>query len=155
MDAGLGFIPHYGSSSSDGGENAVHARRMSIDSRESIISQVPHGPGIPTPPVYTSRTGQYEQAAVQQQAQTIQAGIDKEFIEQEARRWLDRCYICTVQGRDGDHQLEQCRHAESGAAQEWLGQVQGRVDYIPFQCCYQCGMPQAVCPGWQQGERCT
>lgn len=60
-----------------------------------------------------------------------------------------------IGGRDGDHRLEQCPHAESCAAQEWLGQVQRRVDYIRFQCCYQCGMPQAICHGWQDREVCT
>ncbi|BCS26952.1 uncharacterized protein APUU_51663S, partial [Aspergillus puulaauensis] len=128
---------------------------MSIDSGESITSQVPRARVIPASAGYTPQERQYEQAAVQQQAQAMQAGIDEEFIEQEARQWLDQCYICTVRGRDGDHQLEQCTHAESHAAQEWLGQVQRRVDYVPFRCCYQCGMPQAICHGWQHGEACT
>ncbi|MCN0155273.1 RecQ family DEAD/DEAH box helicase [Salinispora arenicola] len=155
IHTGLGFIPHYASSSSDTGENPDHPRAMSIDSGESITSQVPRARVIPASAGYTPQERQYEQAAVQQQAQAMQAGIDEEFIEQEARQWLDQCYICTVRGRDGDHQLEQCTHAESHAAQEWLGQVQRRVDYVPFRCCYQCGMPQAICHGWQHGEACT
>jgi len=155
IDAGLGFIPHYASSSPDAAENPGHRRAMSIDSRESIASQVPRARVVATSPAYTAREPQYEQAAVRQQAEAMQAGIDEEFMEQEARRWLDQCYICTIGGRDGDHGLEQCPHAESRAAQEWLGQVQRRVDYVRFQCCYQCGMPQAICHGWQDREVCT
>ena len=155
VNSGSGFIPHDAISRSEGGGTPDRPRAMSIDSPGSIPSQVPRARVIPASPRDPAPIPPYEQAAVQQQAQTIQAGIDKEFIEQEARRWLDQCYICTVQGRDGDHGLEQCRHAESRAAQEWLGQVQRRVDYIPFQCCYQWGMPQVICPGWQRGEACT
>jgi hypothetical protein len=53
----------------------------------------PVGQGGPThaPPEI-----QYQQAAVQQQEATMQAGIDAEFIEQEARRWLDQCYIYMI-----------------------------------------------------------
>jgi late competence protein required for DNA uptake (superfamily II DNA/RNA helicase) len=149
IDTGLGFTPHYTSSSSDAAASPV-PRARSIHRSPSMESPVGQGGPAHAPPEI-----QYQQAAVQQQEATMQAGIDAEFIEQEARRWLDRCYICTIQGRDGDHGLEQCQHAESQAAQEWLGQVQRRVDYIQFQCCYQCGMPQAICHGWQAGKACT
>jgi hypothetical protein len=63
---------------------------------------------------------QYEHAAIRQQAATVQAGIDLEFIEQEARRWLNQCYICTVAGRDGDHELYCCRHPDSQTAKQWM-----------------------------------
>ena len=84
----------------------------------------------------------------------MQAGMDEEFIEQEARVWLNRCYICTMAGRDGDHELYSCRHPESHRAREWMKQVRSQVDYIPFRCCYLCGMPQSICHGWQAGVQC-
>ncbi|KAL4766689.1 hypothetical protein BDW60DRAFT_202033 [Aspergillus nidulans var. acristatus] len=97
---------------------------------------------------------QYVRAAIRQQEATVQWGLDREFLEHEARRWLNQCYICTVAGRDGDHELYCCRHPDSQEAKQWLVQVRKQVDYAPFLCCFLCGMPQSICLGWQAGQSC-
>ncbi|KAL4732842.1 P-loop containing nucleoside triphosphate hydrolase protein, partial [Aspergillus similis] len=114
----------------------ARARSRSYDSEASILSQVPRSvtelqpasppmpqavpAAIPAPRVPPT---QYVRAAIRQQEATVQVGIDRDFIEQEARRWLNQCYICTVAGRDGDHELYCCRHPDSQAAKKWLVQV--------------------------------
>jgi hypothetical protein len=128
---------------------------ISIDSNASIVSQVPQSAGIHPPMApASSQPPQYARAAIRQQAAAVQAGIDREFLEQEARQWLNQCYICTVAGRDGDHELYRCRHPDSQAAKQWMLQVRSEVHYVRFQCCYVCGMPQSVCLGWQAGQPC-
>lgn len=48
-----------------------------------------------------------------------------------------------------------CRHPDSQPAKQWMIQIRSQVDYIPFQSCYLCGMPQSICFGWKAGHRCT
>ncbi|KAL4744203.1 P-loop containing nucleoside triphosphate hydrolase protein, partial [Aspergillus terricola var. indicus] len=113
------------------------ARSMSDGSDASILSQVPRSAAafdaaLPKPQtapatVLTVPGGSvtpmhYQRATLRQQEATVQAGIDREFIEQEARRWLSQCYICTVAGRDGDHELYHCRHPDSQTAKQWMVQ---------------------------------
>ena len=107
------------------------------------------------PASWSPRRPQYHQAALRQQAEVIQVGIDHEFIEQEARRWLNQCYVCTTAGRDGNHELYACRHPDAQPARQWMIQIRSQVDYIPFQSCYVCGMPQSICFGWKVGYWCT
>ncbi|KAL4756069.1 P-loop containing nucleoside triphosphate hydrolase protein [Aspergillus foveolatus] len=84
----------------------------------------------------------------------VQWGLDREFLEQEARRWLNQCCVCTVAGRDGDHELYKCRHPDSQTAKLWMVQVRSQIDYAPFYCCFRCGIPQSVFQGWQAGQDC-
>jgi hypothetical protein len=109
----------------------ARARSTSYNSETSILSQVPRSvtelrpasppmpqvvpAAIPAPRVQPT---QYERAAIRQQEATVQWGLDREFLEQEARRWLNQCYICTVAGRDGDNELYCCRHPDSQAAKK-------------------------------------
>jgi hypothetical protein len=83
----------------------TRARSMSDDSDTSILSQVPHlaelgaaSPKTPAVPAATSAVpagharvtpAHYQRAALRQQEATMQQGFDREFLEQEARRWLN------------------------------------------------------------------
>jgi hypothetical protein len=98
---------------------------------------------------------QYHHAAMRQQEEAIQAGIDHEFIEHEARAWLNQCYVCTIAGRDGDHELYSCRHRDSQRAKQWMIDIRSQVDYVAFRSCYSCGMPQSICSGWKPEETCA
>ncbi|KKK21656.1 hypothetical protein AOCH_006948 [Aspergillus ochraceoroseus] len=139
-------------------------RAVSVQTDDSFMSQVPPGSGFrrgssphAAAPVLAAipPRPQYPPAAIRQQSGAMQAGINHEFIEQEARTWLNQYYICTTTGRDGDHELYSCRHPDSQAAKQWMIQVWSQVDYIPFQYYYTCGMPQSIYLGWQARQPCT
>jgi hypothetical protein len=86
----------------------------------------------------------------------MQAALTEEAIVAECPRWQDHCYICTQQGRDGaSHDLYGCRAPDSQAAKRWMIQVRRQIQYARYSACFQCGMPQAVCPGWEDRTQCA
>ena len=138
---------------------------------ESIISQGPIriSPARPSPMAMTvapplspvgdmagSPRRRWRQADLQQQQQMVQRRLTEEQVADEAPRWQDHCYICTMQGRDGgSHDLYQCPQADSQTAKEWMVWVRRRIRYAPYRQCFTCGMPQSICIGWQRGQACS
>lgn len=59
-------------------------------------------------------------------------------------------------GRDGArHDLYGCRAPDSQAARQWMLQVRRQIQYARYSACFQCGMPQTVCPGWEDRTQCA
>jgi hypothetical protein len=76
---------------------------------------------------------------------------EQEFLEQQAQEWHERCWVCTQNRLDADHDLYQCTAAGSHQARQWYLQWRGRIRYAPYVSCYRCGMPQTVCAGHTVG----
>ena len=83
----------------------------------------------------------YRRAAIRQQTATVQWGLDREFLEQEARQWLHQCYVCTVARHDGDHELYNCCYPDSQTAKQWMVQLRSQINYALFCCCFWCRIP--------------
>ncbi|KAJ9209720.1 hypothetical protein DTO166G4_8671 [Paecilomyces variotii] len=107
------------------------SRSMSETSDILILSQVPRSAAVapspkalaPTAAVSTvpadgATPAQYQRAALRQQAATVQWGLDCEFLEQKARRWLHQCYVCTVTGYNSDHELYNYHYPDSQSAKQ-------------------------------------
>ncbi|KAI9035034.1 uncharacterized protein KD926_004698 [Aspergillus affinis] len=138
---------------------------------ESFISQAPYSmhpdpsphrgvsPARPFSPVGDtggSRARHWPQADFQAQQQMRQERLTEEQVAETALQWQDHCYICTLQGRDGaSHDLYGCRAADSQTAKRWMVQVRRQIQYARYSACFQCGMPQAVCPGWENRSQCA
>lgn len=113
-------------------------------------------PSRPATPLSPREPPQWAQADIQARQRGLQAALTEEAIIAECPRWLDHCYICTQQGRDGArHDLYGCRAPDSQAARQWMLQVRRQIQYARYSACFQCGMPQTVCPGWEDRTQCA
>ncbi|KAH2869256.1 hypothetical protein KXW22_007329, partial [Aspergillus fumigatus] len=78
-------------------------------------------PSRPATPLSPREPPQWAQADIQARQRGLQAALTEEAIIAECPRWLDHCYICTQQGRDGArHDLYGCRAPDSQAARQWM-----------------------------------
>jgi hypothetical protein len=122
---------------------------MSETSAVLILSQVPQSAAVaplfktlaPPAAVLTvladSMTpAQYQHTAIQQQTATVQWGLDREFLEQEAQPWLHQYYVCTVARHNSNHELYNCRHPNSQTTKQWMVQLQSQINYALFCCCF-------------------
>jgi helicase-like protein len=87
----------------------------------------------------------------QQRRERQQEGMDEEFLMQQAREWQGRCWICTQEGRESEHELYYCMADSSQRARSWMMTVRRKVRYAAYTSCFQCGMPPTLCSGWKGG----
>jgi hypothetical protein len=65
-----------------------------------------------------------------------------ELIEE----WRVGCQLCRAWGEEGaGHELEECEHEEADGAREGYRRLVGCWVGVPFSCCYECGLLQAIC----------
>ena len=74
------------------------------------------------------------------------------------RAWLDevagRCPVCVAMWRERggtwawrrtvEHGIEQCPRFDDEKYRQW----RHKVNFGEFQCCWECGLPQSFCDGW-------
>ncbi|PYH28098.1 P-loop containing nucleoside triphosphate hydrolase protein [Aspergillus neoniger CBS 115656] len=121
-------------------------------------SLTPPAPALPRepspldlPPVRT-----WARPYLHAQQQIVQRRLTEEDVAEEAPQWQEHCYICTMNGGDGQsHALYFCPQRWSRRAREWMLFMRNRIQYPRYRQCYQCGMPQNICAGWQEGEPCN
>jgi septation ring formation regulator EzrA len=79
----------------------------------------------------------------------------REFKE-ALRKWANRCLLCRAKRKEHQHQLKDCRHRELeavlNAVQTMTHEIQGKKRFAEFSCCYDCGVPQAICQKWKQKD---
>lgn len=78
-------------------------------------------------------------------------------FEGALRKWANGCPLCRVQKRYvHQHRLEDCTHPELEtvlyAVQTMTQEIQGKKRFAEFSCCYDCGVPQAICQKWKQKD---
>src|SRR5450432_3502659 len=78
-------------------------------------------------------------------------------FEEALRKWANRCPLCKLQGmRQQQHRLEDCTHPELAEVLEGVRfmteEIQGKKRFAEFSCCYDCGVPQAICQKWKQKD---
>jgi superfamily II DNA or RNA helicase len=78
---------------------------------------------------------------------------EQEVLEAEAQRWHERCWICTQDGREAEHDLYSCWAAGNRTAKQWFLEWRSKIRYEPYTGCYRCGMPQVICQGYASGAR--
>lgn len=71
--------------------------------------------------------------------------IHEEFLEQEARAWQRRCWVCEVIGAPSDHELYYYERTESQEARWWMIETRREIRYARYSGCFQYGMPQRIC----------
>ncbi|KAF7142174.1 hypothetical protein CNMCM5793_008815 [Aspergillus hiratsukae] len=137
-------------------------RHTSRDAREATISPSPSAEpfssqAIPMAVWHAQQAQDHQWAAmdIQQQQHRTQEGLDEELAQAESMQWHNRCYICAMAGRDREHELYQCQHPDSQTAKKWMKDVRGVIPYAPLTACYSCGMPQTICRGWENRQRCA
>src|SRR5450432_4571060 len=58
--------------------------------------------------------------------------------------------------RQQQHRLEDCTHPELAEVLEGVRfmteEIQGKKRFAEFSCCYDCGVPQAICRTWKQKD---
>jgi superfamily II DNA helicase RecQ len=81
-------------------------------------------------------------------------------------RWLGGCQWCRACGRDGrGHEVESCVEEEADEARIGYGLFENYWVVVPYSCCYECRLPQAICSSFevdvvdggyrkQDGRRC-
>ncbi|KAJ5300045.1 hypothetical protein N7476_007735 [Penicillium atrosanguineum] len=114
---------------------------------------------VPIEAQHRYRQQQMVQTAISERVQTFKAQqlSDEEFLAQEARQWNHRCWLCVQAQRDNvQHDLWNCPADESGECRRWVRAIRDSMQYAAggFYCCYSCGMPQSICPGWEAGGQC-
>ena len=78
-------------------------------------------------------------------------------FEEALRKWANGCPLCRVQRRrQHQHRLKDCTHPELetvlSAVQTMTQEIQGKRRFAEFSCCYDCGVPQAICQKWKQKD---
>lgn len=151
------------------------SRTSSVASSESIQSQVSRGLRPRAAPVRAQATSstqagaiptevQYElrqqdivrrQFGQQGREEGPQALQSMEFLEAEVQRWQERCWVCTVDGDNDDHDLYQCRAPGNEVARRWYLRWRSKISYERGACCFSCGMPQKICRVGLEGGDCT
>ncbi|MGH3848179.1 MAG: DEAD/DEAH box helicase, partial [Pseudonocardiaceae bacterium] len=132
------------------------------DPRASIPSSIPSRTseaGVPIAAQHRYHQQEMAQTAISERVQTLKAQqlSDEEFLAQEARQWNHRCWLCVQAQRDDvQHDLWDCPADESAECRRWVRAIRDSMQYTAgeFYCCYSCGMPQSICPGWEAGRQC-
>ena len=78
-------------------------------------------------------------------------------FEEQLRKWANRCPLCKLQKkRQQQHRLEDCEHPELESVlhgvRSMTQEIQGKKRFAKFSCCYDCGVPQAICQTWKQKD---
>ena len=78
-------------------------------------------------------------------------------FEEQLGKWVNKCPLCRFQKRHNQqHQLEDCPDPEAEMVykmvQIMIDEIYRKKRLAPFSCCYQCGIPQAICQRWKQKE---
>jgi RecQ family ATP-dependent DNA helicase len=86
--------------------------------------------------------------------QERQEAIEVSEFRQQLERWVDRCPLCHLQGRrEQQHRLEDCQHPDLetvlGEVATMTIEMQAKERFERFSCCYECGVPQAICQKWK------
>ena len=80
--------------------------------------------------------------------------------------WMDGCQWCRACGKDGrEHELEDCAEEEAEQARIGYALFEKHWVIVPYSCCYECKLPQAICSSFemdivdggyrkQAGQRC-
>jgi superfamily II DNA helicase RecQ len=76
-------------------------------------------------------------------------------FEEQLKKWVNRCPLCHLHQRDEQrHRLEDCMHPELDTVLEGVKamaqEIQVKKRFADFSCCYECGVPQAICQKWKQ-----
>ena len=78
-------------------------------------------------------------------------------FEEQLRKWANRCPICKLQKEiQQQHRLEDCKHPELEnvlyGVRSMIEEIQGKKRFAKFSCCFDCGVPQAICQKWKQKD---
>jgi superfamily II DNA helicase RecQ len=79
----------------------------------------------------------------------------KEAAEVEAlaelmEEWRVGCQWCRACGKEGSgHELEDCQDEDAEEAQKGYEKYKEHWRIVPFSCCYECQLPQAICSSFQ------
>jgi superfamily II DNA helicase RecQ len=79
-------------------------------------------------------------------------------FEEQLRKWANGCPLCKLQKRrQQQHRLEDCKHPELESVlhgvHSMTEEMQGKKRFDKFSCCFDCGVPQAICQKWKQKDR--
>ncbi|KAJ6183586.1 hypothetical protein N7485_002228 [Penicillium canescens] len=130
-----------------------------MDDPHTSIPSSASDAGVPIEAQHRYHQQEMVQTAISERVRTLQAQqlSDEEFLAQEARQWNHRCWLCVQAQRDDvQHDLWSCPAGESAECRRWVRAIRDSIQYIAggFYCCYSCGMPQSICPGWEAGQQC-
>jgi superfamily II DNA/RNA helicase len=65
-------------------------------------------------------------------------------------RWSVGCQWCRAEGLDGlDHEVEECVEEGGGHARDGVQAFEESWRVVPFSCCYECRLPQALCQSFE------
>jgi superfamily II DNA helicase RecQ len=70
-------------------------------------------------------------------------------------RCHQRCPVCLVhQQKELHHSLQQCQHPDAQKVQDFVRQSRRCVKWDKYSCCWECGVPQAICERYEpHGEQ--
>jgi superfamily II DNA helicase RecQ len=94
---------------------------------------------------------EWTQSMIVQQRREEAWGVQR--LEEHLEQWMLRCPWCVVRRQDGHgHSIEGCLHEGAHAIQEGIADMQEKVRFEKFSCCFECHVPQAICQQWEPGE---
>jgi superfamily II DNA helicase RecQ len=73
-----------------------------------------------------------------------------ERLVEVIERWRVGCQWCRACGEEAEgHGLEECKQDGAEAAQEGYRSFKKYWKYVPYSCCYDCMLPQAICKSFE------
>jgi superfamily II DNA or RNA helicase len=80
-----------------------------------------------------------------------QEAINVEDLAARLEEWEGRCPLCYVRGKPAQgHGLMTCESEGAEEVQEVYQHMKKGVRWEKYSCCFQCGVPQAICDRWER-----
>lgn len=71
-------------------------------------------------------------------------------LEERLDEWKDGCQRCRAWGEGcRGHEIEDCKGVDAAKVRTGLEIIQGLIRWERFSCCFECGVPQAICEGFE------
>jgi len=89
-------------------------------------------------------------AAHRERASQSEEAIQIQELEDRLEEWKEGCQWCRVWGETGTgHGIRDCVRAGAEDVQKALEMIESLVQWEKFSCCFACGVPQAICDGFE------
>jgi hypothetical protein len=75
-------------------------------------------------------------------AQRREEAWEVQKLEEYLEMWILQCPLCVVRRRDGrGHSIEDCPQEDAGAVRDGIADLQEKVQFEHFSCCFYCHVP--------------
>jgi superfamily II DNA helicase RecQ len=92
-----------------------------------------------------------QRLGLQEMERQSQEACEVEALVELMEAWLGGCQWCRACGKDGrGHEVEDCAEEEAEQARIGYALFEKHWVIIPYSCCYECRLPQAICSSFKR-----